>query len=199
MSDEDEKIYNLVRKWGFKSYRGSEDDVLDRFYKAARPFNPDWIVRVTSDCPLIDPELVDQVVEFAINSNADYASNTVEAKYPDGQDVEVLKFSALIKAWINALKPSEREHVTPFIRCNSDLMGSHIFAAVNFPSENDYSHIRMTVDESEDFELISKLIEKIGTKRTWKEYTNYIIDNDLGSINKDIQRNEGYIRSLKED
>lgn len=199
-SKEDEEIYNLAKEWGFKSYKGSEDDVLDRFYKAAKPFSPEWIVRVTSDCPLIDPELIDDVIEFAKKRKAvDYVSNVIESKFPDGQDVEVFTFSALKNAWKNAHKPSEREHVTPYIRNNSDIMDGELFIAVNFATDRDYSRIRMTVDEKEDFELIKQLIQDLGTNRTWNEYTNYIIEHNLGSVNQHIQRNEGYLKSIKED
>ncbi len=195
----DEEIYNLAKKLGFKSYRGSEEDVLDRFYRAAKPLNPDRIVRVTSDCPLLDPKLVDEVVKFAKSKKVDYVSNVIEGRYPDGQDIEVFTFSALEKAWDNARKHSEREHVTPFIRINSDVMDGELFTAVNFPADHDYSQIRMTVDEPEDFELIKRIINELGTDLTWKEYTNYIIENNLGSLNQHIQRNEGYLKSIKED
>lgn len=198
-SDIDKKIYNLVEKLGFKSYRGSEEDVLDRFYQAAKPLKPDWIVRVTSDCPLLDPKLVDDVIEFAKRKKADYASNVIESKFPDGQDVEVFTFASLENAWLEAEKLSEREHVTPFIRNNSNINDRYQFTAVKFPIKEDYSNIRMTVDEAEDFELIKKLIHELGTDLTWKEYTNYIIENNLGSLNQHIQRNEGYLKSLKEE
>lgn len=199
-STEDEKIYNLAKEWGFSSYRGSEEDVLDRFYQAAKPFDPDWIVRVTSDCPLLDPRLVDDIVEFAKNKKSiDYVSNTIQDNFPDGQDVEVFTFASLEEAWINANKRSEREHVTPYIRNNSNICNGNKFTAVNFPIDKDYSKIRMTVDEVEDFELVKNLIEELGTNLMWEEYTNYIIENNLGSLNQHIQRNEGYLKSLKED
>jgi spore coat polysaccharide biosynthesis protein SpsF (cytidylyltransferase family) len=196
---EDEKIYSLAKDWGFKSYRGSEEDVLDRFYQAAKPLNPAWIVRVTSDCPLLDPKLVDEIVAFAWKEKADYVSNIIESRYPDGQDVELFTFSSLEKAWADADKRSEREHVTPYIRNHSDMMGGELFTSVKFPADHDYSQIRMTVDEPEDFELIKKIINELGTDLTWKEYTNYIIENNLGSVNQHIQRNEGYLKSIKED
>jgi len=198
-AEDDKQIYNLAKELGFKSYRGSEDDVLDRFYQAAKPLNPDWIVRVTSDCPLLDPELVDQVVDFGWSKKADYVSNIIDSKYPDGQDVEVFTFASLEQAWADADKRSEREHVTPYIRNNSDLMGGELFTAANFPADYDHSQVRMTVDEPEDFELIKKVIYELGTELTWKEYMNYIIENDLGLVNQHIQRNEGYLKSLKKD
>lgn len=198
-SEDDEKIYDLSKEWGFNSYRGSEEDVLDRYYQAARLFDAEWVVRVTSDCPLLDPELVDEVIIFAEENDADYVSNSVENKFPDGQDVEVFKFSALEKAWKMATKQSEREHVTPFIRNNAINEDSGLFRVMNFPADQDFSEIRMTVDEAADLELISRLINELGTDCTWTEYARYIIDNNLVSINKHIQRNEGYLKSLKGD
>ena len=196
---EDKVIYDYAINRGFNSFRGSESDVLDRFYQAVRNEKPDWIVRVTSDCPLIDPFLVDKLIKFAHNNNRDYCSNTLIENYPDGQDIEVFKFSALESAWKNANLPSEREHVTPYIRNNSDFNGRSLFSAINFDCPNDYSMIRMTVDESRDFDLIKILINDLGTHKTWLEYTNHIIKNDLNKINNSIIRNEGFLKSIKND
>ena len=196
---EDEIIYNKAIQWGFDASRGSELDVLDRFYKAVKNEKPDWVVRVTSDCPLIDSKLVDNIISFVQQKNVDYGSNTLVENFPDGQDVEVFKFSALETAWESAKLQSEREHVTPYIRNNSDFNGGVLFKAMNFPCEFDYSKIRMTVDEIRDFELIKKLIEELGIDQTWLKYTNYIIENDLGIINNSIIRNEGLKTSLKND
>lgn len=198
-NSEDQVIYNKAIEWGFTSSRGSESDVLDRFYQAVKDKNPDWIVRVTSDCPLIDPVLVDQVIYFVQENNKDYGSNTLIENYPDGQDIEVFKFSALEEAWKNAKLLSEREHVTPYIRNNADLKGGSLFLAKNYPCDFDFSKIRMTVDESKDFELISILINDLGIDKTWLEYTNYIIQNNLTEINDSIIRNEGLLKSLKND
>ena len=129
---EDKVIYDYAIDRGFNSFRGSESDVLDRFYQAVRNEKPDWIVRVTSDCPLIDPFLVDKLINFAHNNNRDYCSNTLIENYPDGQDIEIFKFSALELAWKNANLPSEREHVTPYIRNNSDFKGASLFTALNY-------------------------------------------------------------------
>lgn len=196
---EDKVIYDFSIDRGFNSFRGSESDVLDRFYQAVRTEKPHWIVRVTSDCPLIDPILVDKLIKFAQKNNIDYCSNTLVENYPDGQDVEVFKFSSLEFAWKNANLHSEREHVTPYIRNNSDFKGGSMFKALNYPSALNYSDIRMTVDESRDFDLIKVLINDLGTNKTWLEYTNYIIKNDLGKINNSIIRNEGLLKSIKND
>ena len=97
-------------------FRGDEDDVLDRFYQGAKIHNPDYVVRLTSDCPLIDPVLIDEIIEAAISSDVDYCSNTLIESYPDGQDIEVFTFSALKKAWKESVLKSEREHVTPYMK-----------------------------------------------------------------------------------
>jgi spore coat polysaccharide biosynthesis protein SpsF (cytidylyltransferase family) len=199
VNQEDEIIYNKALEWGFKSYRGSELNVLDRFYQSLKDKNADWVVRVTSDCPLLDSKLVDAIIEFAQNSVYDYVSNGIVEHYPDGQDVEVFKFSALKKAWENASVNSDLEHVTPYIRKNSNGRGNNMFSSINYACPDNYSHIRMTVDELEDFYLIQKLIGQLGTDKSWLDYTNHIIQNDLAKINGKIVRNEGYKKSLKND
>ncbi len=197
--DEDNIIEKLVTEWGYEVYRGSENDVLDRFYQAVKGINPLWVVRVTSDCPLIDPLLVDDVVACAQNNNIDYCSNTLVENFPDGQDVEVFKFTALEYVWKNAVKNSDREHVTPLIRELSNYNGNNLFSAINFDNKGDYSQIRMTVDEKSDFELIKIVIEKQGVDKSWEEYVEFIVSNKLNTINDTIVRNEGYIKSLKKD
>jgi len=199
INEEDTIIYDKAITWGFSASRGSESDVLDRFYQSVKDKNADWIVRVTSDCPLIDPELVDKVITFAQENGVDYCSNVFIENYPDGQDVEVFKFTALETAWKNAKLLSEREHVTPYIKNNSDYKKGNVFTALNYPCESDFSKIRMTVDESYDFELIEILINKLGIEKSWIEYTNYIIENNLTKINDKIIRNEGLLKSLKND
>lgn len=199
INPEDEVVFNLAQSWGFDSYKGSESDVLDRFYQAVKNEKPDWVVRVTSDCPLLDASLVDQVIAYVIENDADYGSNVLLEQFPDGQDIEVFKFSALEKAWNEATKTSDREHVTPYIRTNSDFNKGALFKAVNFSCEGDFSKIRMTVDEAVDFELIQLLIQELGENKSWQDYTKYIIDNQLTAINGKIIRNEGFLKSLKND
>jgi spore coat polysaccharide biosynthesis protein SpsF len=195
----DSVIFNKAIEWGFSASRGSEADVLDRFYQAVKLKNVDWIVRVTSDCPLIDPVLVDQVIEFVQQNGKDYGSNGLVENFPDGQDVEVFKFTALEQAWKNSKLLSEREHVTPYIRNNSDYNGGNLFSAINFACQSDFSKIRMTVDEIRDFELIEILVNELGTEKTWLEYVNYILEKNLVKVNEKIIRNEGLLKSLKND
>ena len=199
VKEEDTIIYNNAIEWGYNASRGSELNVLDRFYEAVKDENADWVVRVTSDCPLLDSKLVDDVIVFAQNHDYDYVSNGLIEHFPDGQDVEVFKFTALKIAWEKAELKSELEHVTPYIRNNANGKGDNLFSAINYACEQDFSHIRMTVDEPRDFDLIEHLIQKLGTEKTWLEYTDYIIENNLTKFNDQIIRNEGLLKSLNED
>jgi len=199
INEEDDVIVTLCKNWSVDTSRGSSDDVLDRFYQTAKEIQPEWVVRVTSDCPLLDPVVVDAVIAFAQINDVDYCSNTLIENFPNGQDVEVFKFSALEKAWKGATLKSEREHVTPYIRKNSKFNGGDLFTAVNFPCMYDFHDIRMTVDMAPDFELVKRLIVDLGTDKTWLSYTNHIINNHLQQINAHIKRNEGLLKSLKND
>lgn len=192
-------ICEIAKSFNAHFFKGSLDDVLDRFYKAALPFEPNYVVRVTSDCPLIDPFLIDKVIQKAVEGNYDYYSNILIEDFPDGQDVEVIKMSALSKAWASADKKFEREHVTPFIRNNSDFNGGKLFKAGNFAAPKNYNHIRMTVDEPKDFETINWLINNKGTDKTWEEYTNYMLSNTDKLLNSTITRNEGYLKSIQNE
>ncbi len=195
-SPADQFIYDKAIEWGYKSYKGSENDVLDRYYQAAKPFQPEWVVRVTSDCPLLDPKLVDEVISYTQTNKVDYGTNVIKELFPDGQDVEVFTFASLERAWHEAKETFNREHVTPYIRNNSDLLGGKLFTSINYLCDADFSKIRMTVDEPKDFELIERLVNDLGTDRTWKEYTLHILDNDLSSVNGGIIRNEALVKYL---
>ena len=196
--NKDDEILKLANKLGFKCYRGSENDVLDRFYKTAITSKTDYIIRVTSDCPLIDPNLIDEVVNAALDSGVDYYSNIFDENYPDGQDIEVFKFKALEDCWKNAKKKSDREHVTSYIRNNSINKGKQTFSSKSHTSNFDYGDVRMTVDNIEDFKVIEKLVKKLGLKSSWKEYADYYLNNeDIFKLNQNILRNEGYLKSIK--
>ena len=118
---EDKKLTEFAEKLKVKSYAGSEDDVLDRYYQAAKKFGAENIVRITSDCPLIDPEIVDDIISYYLNNDFDYVSNTISPTYPDGLDTEVFSFKALERAWKEAKKGFEREHVTPYINRHPEI------------------------------------------------------------------------------
>lgn len=194
-----ESIIDIANNIGVNTFQGSLNDVLDRFYQAALLYKPKYVVRVTSDCPLLDPELIDQVVNFFIQSKTDYCSNMIIEEYPDGQDIEVFTLEALEKAWREAKLPSDREHVTTFIRNNSDIKGGTNFKAVQYQAPVNFNHVRMTVDEPKDLDTIKHLVSKLGVNASWRDYTEYIIQNINEFYNQNIIRNEGYLKSLNND
>ena len=177
---------------------GSEDDVLDRYYQVAKHFQPKHIVRITADCPLIDPQVIDLVISQHLKSDADYTSNTLDIPYPDGQDVEVFKLESLNKAWKEARLASEREHVTPFIKLNEVD-----FNIKKVLSDEELSSMRWTLDEPEDLELITIIFKKLYGKNklfSMKDVINlYKEDKSLKEINKMHIREEGYRKSLEND
>jgi len=194
-----EKILNIAKNCQIETYQGSLNDVLDRFYQTAKGENPDYVVRLTSDCPLVDSGLIDEVINFTIENGLDYCSNTFDEMYPDGQDVEVFKFCALEKACQESVAKLDREHVTPYIWRNSTYKGGKIFISNVFPAVTNYRGVRLTVDELCDFEAVKKLVEKLGTEASWLDYTKCYLEENIAKINCNIQRNEGYLKSLKEE
>jgi len=200
LEPESSHIINIAKKIGCSYYQGSTDDVLDRFYNAVKPFNPTIVVRITSDCPLVDPTLIDNMIHRLIEQQIDYCSNTINPTYPDGFDCEVFTFDALKKAWVEAKLRSEREHVTPYIWKNSTYHNNNLFKSSSYENNIDHSHLRLTVDNQADFDLIKIIIETLGDNKTWEEYTAFLLKHpDLININKHLTRNEGYEKSIKAD
>lgn len=153
---EEQPIVELCQRMGVPYFRGSEEDVLARYYGAAIKYGADVIVRITSDCPLIDPAVVDKVIGFylAHKEEYDYVSNTFpELTYPRGMDTEVFSYKVLKEAYEEAKDQPEREHVTIFIKRRPER-----YRIKNLPYGKDYSHYRWTVDTPEDFALIEKMI-----------------------------------------
>jgi len=192
-------IKDIAIKEGAFVFQGSINDVLDRFYQAVKKENAQYIVRVTSDCPLIDASIVDQVINMVIEKNLDYGSNTLIEDFPDGQDVEVIKFDALEKAWKESKLTSEREHVTPYIRNNSTFFNKSLFRSDNFDAPVSMNHIRMTVDEPVDLEAIRILVNELGINASWEKYASYIENNTRLFKNQNITRNEGYLNSINKE
>ncbi|MGD1003084.1 MAG: glycosyltransferase family protein [Minisyncoccia bacterium] len=195
-----EAIVAIADTLGVGSFQGPTDDVLARFYLCALPENPDYVVRLTADCPLIDPHEIDKVIDACVTGDYDYASNTLEPTFPDGVDVEVFKFSALKKAYQEATLKSDREHVTPYIRRNSSAKGRNLFRSASVKNDKDFSKYRLTVDTQEDFDLIENIILHVGLDKRWLDYVNYLDENpEIMKINARYERNEGYQKSLRED
>jgi glutamate-1-semialdehyde 2,1-aminomutase len=146
-------LADYCRELGYAVHQGSESDVLDRFYQAATEAGADIVVRITGDCALIDPVLVDAVIQGFVDRGVDYASNTAPPTFPDGLDAEVFSYRALTEASKRAVEPREREHVTPYIR------ESTRFTRFNYENDRDCSAERWTVDEPEDLEVVRKIFE----------------------------------------
>lgn len=157
---EDDQIEKFCSETGIHFYRGSTEDVLSRYYEAAKKFNAGIIIRITGDCPVIDPDLLDKMVNYFISQNQhsklDYLSNVLERTFPRGLDIEMFSFEALEKSFIEARKSYEREHVTPYIYQHRE-----IFTIKNFSNDINYSFHRWTVDTNEDYELIKEIYESL--------------------------------------
>lgn len=153
---EDQKIVEVAREEGVPFFCGSEENVLDRYYQAAKKESAEVIVRITGDCPLIDPKVIDKAIALFFSGSYDYVSNTLERTYPRGMDVEVFSFAALEKVVKVAKAQEELEHVTPFFYRHPEL-----FQLGCLKREEDQSKHRLTVDTQEDFILVSRLIEHL--------------------------------------
>ena len=185
----DKTILDICKKLGVNYFTGSENDVLDRFYKAAKKYKGVNIVRITADCPLLDYQIVDDVINNFFLKKVDYASNIHPPTFPDGLDVEVFKFSALKEAYIKTGQSAEREHVTPFIINNKR------FKKFNLKNYKDYSFLRLTLDEKEDFILIKKIINNFKNNLNFNFkniVTLYENQKNFFLINNHLTRNEGY-------
>ena len=195
---DDDPIAGLCARLGVHCHRGSLEDVLDRVYGAVLPEAPSHVVRLTGDCPLADPDLIDRVVGFCIDGGYDYASNTLEPTFPDGLDVEVMRMEALAAAWREARLPSEREHVTPFLHKHPER-----FRLGSFKATRDLSALRWTVDEPEDFELVERVYGELYPKNSAFSTADILslLEKvpELRTINTRHRRNEGYRKSLGGD
>ncbi|OQA34672.1 MAG: 3-deoxy-manno-octulosonate cytidylyltransferase [Betaproteobacteria bacterium ADurb.Bin341] len=183
---------------GIACFRGSLDDVLDRFYQAAQSQKATDVVRLTGDCPLADPEVIDKVIQEYLEANVDYAANALEPSYPDGLDVEAFRFAVLERAWRDAHMVSEREHVTPYIYKHPEQ-----FKLLKVCNAENLSHLRWTVDNPEDFEFVSRIYEALYPGKadfTTADILAYLRQHPgLGAVNAHLERNEGYQRSLAKD
>lgn len=183
----DDQIAEFCEQLSIPCYRGSEEDVLARYYEAATKYKADIIVRITSDCPVIDPEVIDRVVDKYLNGGYDYVSNTIERTFPRGMDIEVFSYKSLEKAHKNAKKQSEREHVTPYLYLNDNN-----FKLGKFLGVNDYSKYRLTVDTIEDFQVIKIIIQELSEKNKlfgMKDIIYFLSSNpEIVKINENIEQ-----------
>jgi spore coat polysaccharide biosynthesis protein SpsF len=185
---EDEAIVHLCTEHGWPCFRGSEEDVLDRYYQAALSYKAEVVVRITSDCPLIDPEVVDWLIQEFLDRQPglDYTSNTLPPRtYPRGLDTEVIGFNALERAWQEDRNRSWREHVTPYIYRNPER-----FRIYSVTSETDYSSLRWTVDTPEDLAFVRCVYDHFGHDSfSWREVLGFLESNpELLQINRQVHQ-----------
>jgi len=193
---EDDKIAHFADKEGIECFRGSSKNVLERYYKCAKKFEFSTIIRITGDCPLIDPQIVDLVIEKYKENTFDYVTNCLKRTFPYGTDVEVFSFSSLENAHKNAKLPSEKEHVTPYIRNHEKK-----FRIYNIENKEDMSNYSWVVDKKNDFEFVKEIVERIKTFPVLMRDILLLLkaEPDLKKINIDNIPDEGYLKSLKED
>ena len=196
--EENDKILTEIAKQNsIGSFVGDSIDVLDRGYQCALQNNADPIIRITGDCPLIDLDIVEEMLEFYLKNNYDYVSNRINPKYPDGLDVEIYSFNTLQMAAQNAKWSSERELVTTYITKNPKN-----FKIFSYENQEDLSEYRWTVDEQKDLEFIRKIysIMKPKTNFSMKEIVEILSKNsELLKINAGIMRNEGHLKLYDND
>ena len=196
-NEEDNQIVNYSKNLGIDYFRGSSKDVLDRYYQCAKKYSINTIVRIPSDKPLIDPEIVDNVVSVFNNNSYDYVTNFLSnPTFPSGTEVEVFSMSALKKAWENAKLPSEKEHVTAYFPNHEDE-----FKISYIENSENLSHLRWAVDRIEDLELVRLIVSKIEKRPILMKDIVALFNEEpeLVEINKNVNRKEGDIKSLKED
>lgn len=157
-SIKDKKILNILKQKKISYYTGSEKNVLQRYYRCAKKFNAKNIIRITSDCPLLDYRIVDKVVSKFEKSKVDYASNLLKFTYPDGMDIEVFNFKTLKETFLNTKSKHDQEHVTTYMK------RSKKFKLLNIPYKKNYSFLRLTVDHQDDLTLCIRIMEKLDDK-----------------------------------
>ena len=165
----DDPIIFACDKENITTFRGDEEDVLSRVYYAAKEMRAEIVVRLTADCPMIDPALIDDVISMYLEGDWDYVANGNIRSYPDGLDVEVFSMSALQRAHREARHPFLREHVTPYIRGSHPLYGSGEFRVGNKVSPWDFGHIRWTLDTKEDLAVIQALVARLPDGYGWMD------------------------------
>jgi spore coat polysaccharide biosynthesis protein SpsF len=183
----DDAIAELSRQRSWTCFRGSENDVLDRYYRAAREHGADLVVRITSDCPLTDPELVDAHIDRLLNrwNAVDFVTNMMRESYPLGLAVEAMPFDVLERMHRMTVKPEWREHVTTLAYTRPEL-----FVADQVIHDEDLSKIRWTVDTPEDLQLVREIYGHFGNDRfSWQEALTYYRQRpELADLNRDVRQ-----------
>jgi len=199
INKEDIEIVKIISSLGLRVFVGSSDDVLDRYYQTARLIKPQYVIRLTSDCPLFDYEVLDDAIKTFENKKCDYLGMISET-FPDGLDLEIMKYEALETAWKQADLVSEREHVTLYIKNHSELFNIFDYKC----PQGNLKHMRWTLDESEDLTFIKAVYNYF--LNSGKEYfsMNEIMEflnrnPEIVNLNNKFIRNEGLLKSLRND
>jgi spore coat polysaccharide biosynthesis protein SpsF len=182
----DEAIVRECDRLGIGHFRGSDSDVLDRYYQAARAFPSDCYVRITSDCPVIDPEIVDDVITHFLQGGFDYASNTVKRTFPRGLDTEVFTAEGLARVWRDAKEPYQRIHVTPYFYQNPQ-----IFKLGYVTQDLDQNEMRWTVDTPDDLNFMVSVYEALGggDEFSWRDIVSLVERRpELARINQHVRQ-----------
>lgn len=194
----DDRLAAFCESIGATVVRGSENDVLDRYYQAARQAGADVVIRVTGDCPLLDPQESGKVLRRLLVGDVDYVSNCHPATYPDGLDTEACTFAALERAWNEARSKAEREHVTLYLWRNPDR-----FRPANVAHATDLSGLRLTLDEPKDHRLLAAVFDELGKRGQSGSLAEVLAvlaaHPEFVAMNADIGRDEGLARSLAEE
>ena len=194
-SNNEKKIIELCKNLNLDFFQGDESDLVDRYYRCAKKFNFKNIIRITSDCPLVDPNLVDEGIDRFVDEKCDYLTNST-GKFPHGVDFSIFTFSVLEKTWKNARLLSEKEHVIPYMEKKENN-----FKTIFIKNESDQSKFRITLDWPEDLVLLRILVSKIKSRPILvNDVTVYLENNlELLKINGGHLKQEGYLKSLKND
>jgi spore coat polysaccharide biosynthesis protein SpsF len=195
---EDDKIEKISYKLGFECFRGSESDLLDRYYQCAKKYHADVVVRLTADNPFVDFRVIDRAVQISKDNEVDFVTNHFEPTYPEGLDVEVYSIHALEKSWKEAKLLSEREHVFPYIQNHQDQ-----FKIINFMQDKDYSHLRWTIDYECDYKMTEVIYDYLYEKNQiyLQEDILQLLENhpEIANMNSHVRRKEGVNRTKEND
>ncbi|MEI7635799.1 MAG: glycosyltransferase family protein [Syntrophus sp. (in: bacteria)] len=194
----DQQIVNLCERLNMDVFCGSLENVLDRFYQAAKKYQPDHIVRLTGDCPLIDSKVIDDIVRLYLEKKCDYGTNCMPPTYPNGLDAEIFSFDMLKQAQLEASLPSHLEHISVFFEDQPER-----FRIVNLAHATDLSQMRWTVDEPEDFEFVKSIFEMLypfNPAFGMEDVLDLLVKKpELASLNKHFMRNEGLLKAREKD
>jgi len=191
----DDVIEQICVERGIPVHRGSETNVQQRVFDAAIADDTDVVVRITADCPLLDPDVIDAVVETLQQTNADYASNIQQRTFPRGLDVEAFTFESFRRVHTEATEPHHREHVTPYYRENPEVFDLETVTSemvYDDPQFQNRTDLRLTLDEAADYELLQRLYKEIPYEDTMptKRAIEYMDEHNLEHINAHIEQKE---------